>query len=536
SDRRPDAPRGPRALVPGLVLVGAATLLVLAGARLVPTVSPLVVALVLGALVAPAFGRLATTRRGGATVAATRPGVAWTSRVVLRVGVVLLGFQLSLPEVLGLGWRGLVVVTTTLAVTFAGTLALGRVLRVPRVTTLLVATGFSVCGAAAISAMQGVVDRPGRTPDEVREDDDGVATALALVTVYGTLAIVVLSWLAGLLGLTDDRAGLWIGASVQEVAQVVTAAGTISAPALATATVAKLARVALLAPLVAVAGVVVARGARRAASALATTSALGAPVRAVWPEIWDDIEPLFDAVLTEGRATWSEDMPLVMNRSGFDEETYFTFSYSPLVDDDGQIAGVLDIVTETTREVVNQRRLLTLGELHAVLPTTAGSLAAFARPVVEVLARSADVARVAFYAIDGPRPRVLLEAGHAADGTEADVVGRTLATGQREVARGRVVKPLRDASPRGAAGVLVLQAATGRPWDDDYARYLTGIATTIGAALRDAARMRTTLDELRRRAERSEEETARARELALVLQPAVLTEPPQPEDLEVAVH
>ena len=88
----------------------------------------------------------------------------------------------------------------------------------------------------------------------------------------------------------------------------------------------------------------------------------------------------------------------------------------------------------------------------------------------------------------------------------------------------------------GAAGVLVLQAATGRPWDDDYARYLTGIATTIGAALRDAARMRTTLDELRRRAERSEEETARARELALVLQQAVLTEPPQPEDLEVAVH
>ncbi|CPU63819.1 putative GAF sensor protein [Mycobacteroides abscessus] len=98
------------------------------------------------------------------------------------------------------------------------------------------------------------------------------------------------------------------------------------------------------------------------------------------------------------------------------------------------------------------------------------------------------------------------------------------------------MKPLRDASPRGAAGVLVLQAAPGRPWDDDYARYLTGLATTIGAALRDAARMRTTLDELRRRAERSEEETARARELALVLQQAVLTEPPQPEDLEVAVH
>jgi len=248
-------------------MVAVATTAVLGASRLVPTVSPLVVALVVGALVAPVLGRAGRTRRGSATVAATRPGVAWTARTVLRVGVVLLGFQLSVPEVLSLGWRGLLVVTTTLAVTFAGTLALGRLLRVPRVTSLLVATGFSVCGAAAISAMQGVVARPDGSPDEVREDEDAVATSLALVTLFGTLALVVLPWLAGLLGLADEGAGLWIGASVQEVAQVVTAAGTISGPALATATVAKLARVALLAPLVAAAGVVVARSARRAAHA-----------------------------------------------------------------------------------------------------------------------------------------------------------------------------------------------------------------------------------------------------------------------------
>jgi uncharacterized integral membrane protein (TIGR00698 family) len=268
----------PRRLVPGLSLVGAATVVVLLGARLVPTVSPLVVALVLGVAVAPVLARLGATRRATAAVVATRPGVAWTSGVVLRAGVVLLGFQLSVPEVLALGWRGLVVVTTTLAVTFAGTLALGRALRVPHVTSLLVATGFSVCGAAAVSAMQGVVRRPGATPGEVREDDDGVAASLALVTVYGTLAIVALPWLASVLGLADDRAGLWIGASVQEVAQVVTAAGTISDPALATATVAKLARVALLAPLVTVAGVLVARGARRAARAVAASSPGGGRV------------------------------------------------------------------------------------------------------------------------------------------------------------------------------------------------------------------------------------------------------------------
>ncbi|WP_264030712.1 YeiH family protein [Cellulosimicrobium sp. SH8] len=268
---------GSRALLPGLGLVAAATVVVLLGARLVPTVSPLVVALVLGALVAPVLGRAGRTRRGTATVAATRPGVAWTSRVVLRTGVVLLGFQLSVPVVLALGWRGLVVVTTTLLVTFTGTLALGRALRVPRVTTLLVATGFSVCGAAAISAMQGVVAGPGRTPGQIREDEDGVPASLALVTVYGTLAIVALPWLASVVGLTDGQAGLWIGASVQEIAQVVTAAGTISDPALATATVAKLARVALLAPLVAVAGVVVARGARRAVLARVGSTGAGDP-------------------------------------------------------------------------------------------------------------------------------------------------------------------------------------------------------------------------------------------------------------------
>ncbi|WP_454043371.1 YeiH family protein [Cellulosimicrobium sp. Marseille-Q8652] len=256
----PTAPhRAAHALAPGLGVVAVATVVVLGASRLVPSVSPLVVALVLGAVVGSVAFARARGPRAAARVASLRPGIAWTTSTVLRTGVVLLGLQLSLPEVLALGWRGLVVVTTTLAVTFAGTLALGRLLRVPRATSRLVATGFSICGAAAISAMQGVVARPGRTPGQVREDDDAVATALALVTVYGTLAIVVLPWLAGLLRLDAAQTGLWIGASVQEVAQVVTAAGTVSAAALATATVAKLARVALLAPVVTGAGVLAAR-------------------------------------------------------------------------------------------------------------------------------------------------------------------------------------------------------------------------------------------------------------------------------------
>lgn len=245
--------------LPGLLLCAAATVALLALAPLTPAVSPLVLALVLGAAVGTAAG--ATGRRSPAAErrwAAFAPGTAVVARRVLRVGIVLLGLRLSVPDVLALGWRGLVVVAGTLAVTFAGTLLLGRRLGTTRDESLLVATGFAVCGAAAVSAMTGVLER-GRSPQQGRALRDAVAAALALVTAYGTLAIVALPPLARLLGLDDAQAGLWIGASVQEVAQVVAAAGAVSTTALATATVAKLARVVLLAPLVAGVGTVVGR-------------------------------------------------------------------------------------------------------------------------------------------------------------------------------------------------------------------------------------------------------------------------------------
>ncbi|MBD7980981.1 YeiH family protein [Oerskovia merdavium] len=265
-----------RRAAPGLAFCALATVVAYLLAQVVP-LSPLVLSLLVGAVVGSVLGSLRRARGasdavGQTTRAArwadalttrTQEGTRWTAMRVLRAGVVLLGLQLSLPEVLALGWRGLAVVAITVAVTFSATLALGRVLRVPRVTSLLVATGFSICGAAAISAMQGVVGG-GDDDESRREADDAVATALALVTIFGSLAIFVLPWLAGLLGLADDRAGLWIGASVQEVAQVVTAGGAISAAALATATVSKLARVVLLAPLVAGAGVLRARRERMA--------------------------------------------------------------------------------------------------------------------------------------------------------------------------------------------------------------------------------------------------------------------------------
>lgn len=263
-------------------------------------------------------------------------------------------------------------------------------------------------------------------------------------------------------------------------------------------------------------------------------AALGAPARVIWAEIWDDIGPLFDAVLTTGEPTLSRDLYLLMNRSGYAEETYFTFSYSPLSDDDGRVVGVLDIATETTREVVNQRRLALLGNVHAVLPATFTDLRTFAQPVVDVLAASPDVARVAVYAASGPE--AILEAGDAAGPSELPLVLRALRTGRRQVVPGMVVKPVKSGQGSGVIAALVLRGSVVRPWDADYARFMMVLATTVTSALRDVVRRRVHDDALRLQAVHSEEERARATEVSLALQQAVLTDPPRLDDLDVVVH
>ncbi|QZN87288.1 putative sulfate exporter family transporter [Cellulomonas sp. C5510] len=232
-------------MAPGIAAAVAVAALCVGLTTVVPVLPGLLVAIALGAV----------ARSAGAVPASLEPGLAWTSRRLLRAGVVLLGLQLSLGDLLGLGAREVAVLLVTVAATFSATLWLGPRLGVGRALTLLVATGFSICGAAAVAGMSPVADA----------DEEDVATAVALVTVYGSLAIVALPLLAGVLGLTDRTAGLWAGMSVHEVAQVVAAAGTVSAAALAVAVVAKLARVLLLAPLVAGVGVV----RRRAGGAVA---------------------------------------------------------------------------------------------------------------------------------------------------------------------------------------------------------------------------------------------------------------------------
>src|ERR1700710_1793784 len=92
-------------------------------------------------------------------------------------------------------------------------------------------------------------------------------------------------------------------------------------------------------------------------------SALGRPAAAVWSEIWSDVGPRVDGVLETGESAWDEQLLLFLERSGYREETYHTFSYSPLHDDHGDVAGMLCVVKEDTDEVVARRRMQTLRDL-----------------------------------------------------------------------------------------------------------------------------------------------------------------------------
>lgn len=85
-------------------------------------------------------------------------------------------------------------------------------------------------------------------------------------------------------------------------------------------------------------------------------AALGRPFRDIWPEVWDDLTPMIATALS-GQATWSEDMPFILTRHGYPEETWFTFSYSPIRDESGGVGGMFCACSETTAKVLLERRL-----------------------------------------------------------------------------------------------------------------------------------------------------------------------------------
>jgi uncharacterized integral membrane protein (TIGR00698 family) len=206
-----------------------------------------------------------------------KPGLAVSSRRVLRLGIVVLGLELSLTQIVKLGWLAVVAIVALVGLSFVITWAIATALKLPGDEPVLLAAGFSICGVSAVGAMSAARG----------SDERDTGTPVAMVTLYGTAAIAVLPALAGVIGLGPSTFGHWVGASVHDVGQVVATAGTAGAVALSMAIVVKLTRVLMLAPMVAITSVSTRRRAA-AESRLADSTRAGVMATARPP-----IVPLF---------------------------------------------------------------------------------------------------------------------------------------------------------------------------------------------------------------------------------------------------
>ncbi len=239
--------------------------------------------------------------------------------------------------------------------------------------------------------------------------------------------------------------------------------------------------------------------------------ALGAPGREVWGEIWDVIGPMLDQVMAGGGATWSADQCLVLDRNGYPEECYFTYSYSPITDESGGVGGVFCAGTETTERVLGERRLATLAEMVALVGAgdrahVMSTAAAILRdngadhPVVAVLDAPPEGDRLA---LSDLVEKQLPDVGAGSRARVADLVRQVSGTGRRTTVPADdeagaagirawhaypVAVTAGSARGRGAA-VIVLGESVHRQWDAPLEAYATLCAAHVAAVLNDVSRL-----------------------------------------------
>ena len=173
----------------------------------------------------------------------TAPGISFTSRTVLRLGVALLGARISVEMLAKLGWPLILLVVSGVVATILFALLATRVVGRRWRFALLTGGSVAICGASAAMAIAAVL------PRNERSERDLVFTVLA-VTVLSTVAMVIYPMLSGWLGFDQRTAGVFLGGTIHDVAQVVGAGFSVGPEAGETATLVKLIRVSMLAPVV----------------------------------------------------------------------------------------------------------------------------------------------------------------------------------------------------------------------------------------------------------------------------------------------
>ena len=244
--------------------------------------------------------------------------------------------------------------------------------------------------------------------------------------------------------------------------------------------------------------------------------ALGLPARELLRDLWDVVGPQLQAVMTQGRTTWAEDQPLRVDRRGELEVAYFTYAYSPILDDDGSVGGVLLVTHETTARVLAERRM---GTLHQLTEMTrdAPTVQQACEQASRALTSGPDVPFVAIYLCDaherqpscvaasaGGRsvepavPRLTLEA--APNGSASGIVARAGAGGgvveaaaliapndrNGNVPRRAFVAAIGADASRPSDGIAIVGLNDDLPFDDSYRSFVQivvqGIARTVARA------------------------------------------------------
>jgi PAS domain S-box-containing protein len=250
--------------------------------------------------------------------------------------------------------------------------------------------------------------------------------------------------------------------------------------------------------------------------------ALGKPTAEVWPEIWDICGPLADKVFEKGEASFVDDVRLLMRRADFIEETYYSFSYSPIRDESGKVAGLFCPSTEVTPKVVNARRLSTLSELSAnalIQKTTEAACAS----VAETLSKNPDdVPFALLYLVDaqtklahleeacGVAPGIseltpesidlsesatkenrepclwpvaeIVKSGHSRVVSVENVEGLPLGIAQQSLKQA-IVLPVTSRGEGGTVGVLVAGVSPARQLDAEYRTFYELVAGQIATAI-----------------------------------------------------
>jgi len=241
--------------------------------------------------------------------------------------------------------------------------------------------------------------------------------------------------------------------------------------------------------------------------------ALGRPAHEVWSEIWPDIGPRVDSVMRTGQATWDEGLLLFLQRSGYPEETYHTFSYSPLPDDSGAVAGMLCVVMEETQRVIGERRVATLRDLASELGAVRSE-----QEVVQAVERSLgrntkDIPFSLIYLADGapgrlrrvnetggidgqlapavveepeslPWPAIEILAGHEKRRLHDVSAMTNLVTGAwGKPPRQMVVVPITQQGEGQQTGLFIAGLNPYRPFDEAYAGFIDLVAAQIASGL-----------------------------------------------------